>query len=130
MKYLRLIIICFLSASTISLIGVYVLLTLEVIGTSNSDFRNLPYGIAIGVNIYLALGTFPVFLNLRDYVRSSLMWIAISFFLLPVFFVLSILLAMWNEPWPGILFCLPYLVVLTILFFHYRKSIQVNPSSM
>lgn len=128
MKYLSLIIICFFCACAISLMGVFILLSLGLIGTGDSDFKILPYGIAVGVNFYLGLGTFPVFFNLNDRVRSSLMWSALSFFLLPAVFVCFTLLAMWNQPWPGILFCLPYLVILVILFLRYRKRIQSNDS--
>lgn len=125
MKYLGLIIMCFLSASIISLIGVFILLSLNLIGNADSDFRNLPYGIAIGVNFCLGLGTFPVFLHLNDRVRSNQMWSALSFFFLPVVFVFFTLLAMWDQPWPGILFCMPYLV---ILFLRYRKHIKADDS--
>jgi len=116
MKYFKLIIICFLASSIISLIGVFILSSLKYIGAADSDFKNLPYGIAVAVNLYLALGTLPVFFNLNDRVRSSRIWSAISFFLLPIVFVLFSLLAMWDEPWPGILFCMPYLVILAVLF--------------
>ena len=64
MKYLSVIIICFLASSVMSLIGVFVLMSTGLIGTADSDFKNLPYGIAIAFNLYLALGTLPVFLNL------------------------------------------------------------------
>ena len=128
MKYLGLIIMCFLSASIISLIGVFILLSLNLIGNADSDFRNLPYGIAIGVNFCLGLGTFPIFLNLNDRVRSNLMWSALSFSFLPVVFVFFTLLAMWDQPWPGILFCMPYLVILVILFLRYRKHIKADDS--
>lgn len=122
MKYFKLIVICFLGSCIISLIGVSILSSLKYIGAGDSDFRNLPYGIAVGFNFYLAFGTFPIFFNLNDRVRSSLIWSAVSFFLLPIVFVLFSLLAMWDQPWPGILFCIPYLVILTVLFF-FRKSI-------
>ena len=128
MKYLGLIIMCFLSASIISLIGVFILLSLNLKGNADSDFRNLPYGIAIGVNFCLGLGTFPVFLNLNDRVRSNQMWSALSFFFLPVVFVFFTLLAMWDQPWPGILFCMPYLVILVVLFLRYRKHIKADDS--
>jgi len=123
MKYLRIIIVCFLGASALSLIGVYLLMSLALIGTADSDFRNLPYGIAVGFNLYLAIGTIPVFLNLNDRIRFSKILSAISFFLLPFIFVLFSLLAMWDQPWPGILFCVPYLLMLSIFFVRFRKSI-------
>ncbi|EDM37826.1 hypothetical protein PBAL39_15414 [Pedobacter sp. BAL39] len=122
MRYFRLIFICFLVSSIISLIGVFILSSLKYIGDSDSDFKNLPYGIAVGVNLYLALGSLPILFNLNERVRSSVIWSAISFFLLPIVFVLLLLLAMWDEPWPGILFCMPYLVILTVLFFLRKKS--------
>lgn len=121
MKYLRLIITCFFAASIISVIGVFILMSTGLIGSADSDFRNLPYGIAVGINLYLALGTLPVFFNLHDKVKSSPIRTALSFFLLPGIFVLFLLLAMWNQPWPGILFCVPYLTILYVFFLQYRK---------
>lgn len=126
MKYFRLIVICFLGSSVISLLGVFILSSLKYIGSADTDFRNLPYGIAVAFNLYLAVGTSPIFFNLNDRVRSSLIWSAMSFFLLPIVFVFFSLLAMWNQPWPGILFCMPYLVILAILFLFSRKNIMAN----
>ena len=124
MKYLRLIVICFLVSSVISLLGVFVLSSLKYIGADDSDFGNLPYGIAIGINLCLSFMTIPIFFNLNDRVRSRAIWSALSFFMLPIVFVFFSLLAMWDQPWPGILFCMPYLVVLTVLFFYFRKNID------
>lgn len=124
MKYLRLIVICFLVSSIISLLGVFVLSSLKYIGADDSDFGNLPYGIALGINLCLSFMTTPIFLNLNDWVRSRAIWSALSFFMLPIVFVFFSLLAMWDQPWPGILFCMPYLVVLTVLFFYFRKNID------
>ena len=121
MKYLSVIVICFLVASIISLIGVFVLMSTGLIGTANTDFRNLPYGIAVAFNLYLTLGTLPVFFNLYARVRDNPILNAASFFLLPVLFMLFSLLAMWDEPWPGFLFCVPYLLVLVALFIRFRK---------
>ncbi|RYF99788.1 MAG: hypothetical protein EOO07_36295 [Chitinophagaceae bacterium] len=122
MKYLSLIILCFVIASIISLIGTFILMSTALIGTADSDFRNLPYGIAVAFNLYLALGTLPVFFNLIDRVRDNLVWSLASFFLLPILFVLLSLLAMWDQPWPGVLFCVPYFLVLIIFFLRFRKA--------
>ena len=126
MRYFKLIIICFLVSSIVSLIGVFILSSLKYIGAGDTDFKNLPYAIAVAFNLYLAFGTSPIFFNLNDQVRSNPIWSAMSFFLLPIVFVLFSLLAMWNQPWPGILFCVPYLVILAILFFVFRKNIAAN----
>ncbi|WP_293783460.1 hypothetical protein [uncultured Pedobacter sp.] len=91
-------------------------------GTADTDFRNLPYGIAVGFNICLALGTLPILFNLNDTVKFSPLMSGLSFFLLPLILVLFSLLLMWDEPWPGILFALPYLSVLTIFFVRFRRE--------
>ena len=116
MKYLKIIIICFLIASVISLIGVFILQSTGLIGKADSDFKNLPYGIAIGINLCFLLGSFTILLNLKEYVRSNPLYKALSFFLLPGIIVLFVLFAMWDQPWPGVLFCIPYLIVLFIFF--------------
>ncbi len=126
MKYLKLIIICFFGSTIISFLGLFILSSLKYIGAGDSDFNNLPYGIAIGINLCFALGTFPIFLNLNNRVRSSPGWSATSFFLLPAVFVFILLLAMWDQPWPGILFCIPYLALLVVLFLNFRKNIVPN----
>ncbi|RZL61993.1 MAG: hypothetical protein EOO93_10990 [Pedobacter sp.] len=123
MKYLIMIVFCFLVATIASLVGVFILQSTGLIGTADTDFKNLPYGIAIGFNLYLFLGSFPVLLNLNERVKANTLWSSLSFFLLPFIFVLLSLLAMWDEPWPGVLFCLPYLIILFILFLRFRKEV-------
>lgn len=122
MKYFKLIAICFLVSCAISLLGVFILSSVKYIVAGDTDFRTLPYGIAVAVNLCFGLATLPVFFNLNDRVRSSLVWSALSFFLLPVVFVSFFLLAMWNQPWPGILFCVPYVLTLAVSFHLFRKD--------
>lgn len=128
MKYLRLIIFCFLTGTALSLIGVFVLQSAGLIGSGDSDFRNLPYGIAVAFNLYLAFGTLPVLFNLSSKVRLSGFRSALSFFLLPFVFVLLSLLAMWDEPWPGMLFCVPYFAVLGFAFARFTRGVRGEDS--
>ena len=126
MKFWKIIIFCFLIATTICLIGVFVLQTTSIIGTVDSDMRNLPYGIAVGFNLYLAVGSLPVLLNLNERIKAKPVWSALSFFLLPFVFILFSLLLMWDEPWPGVLFCFPYLSILYFSFIRFRKALATN----
>jgi len=119
MKYFKIIVFCFLIASVLSLLGVFVLQSTGLIGKADSDFRNLPYGIAIGINLIFFLSSFTILLNLKEKVRVNNAYRAMSFFLLPVIFVVFLLLGMWNQPWPGIVFCIPYFIV---LFFFFQRS--------
>lgn len=116
MKYLKIIILCFLIASVFSLIGVFILQSTGLIGKADSDFKSLPYGIAIGINSCFFLSSFTILLNLKEQVSVNNRNRAMSFFLLPALFVLFVLFAMWDQPWPGVLFCIPYLIVLFIFF--------------
>lgn len=116
MKYFKIIVFCFLLASIISLGGVFVLQSTALIGKADTDFRNLPYGIATGINLCFFIGSFTILLNMKESVRLNILYKALSFFLLPSLIVLFLLLAMWDEPWPGVLFCVPYLLVLSIFF--------------
>ena len=116
MKYFKIIILCFLIASVFSLIGVFVLQSTDLIGKADTDFKNLPYGIAIGINFCFFLSSFTILLNLKEQVSANNRNRAMSFFLLPTLFVLFVLFAMWDRPWPGVLFCIPYLIVLFIFF--------------
>jgi peptidoglycan/LPS O-acetylase OafA/YrhL len=120
MKYFKIIILCFLIASVFSLIGVLVLQSTGLIGKADSDFKNLPYGIAI--NLCFFLSSFTILLNLKEQVSTNNKYRAMSFFLLPAVFVLFVLFAMWDQPWPGVLFCVPYLIVLFIFFLRSKKE--------
>jgi peptidoglycan/LPS O-acetylase OafA/YrhL len=122
MKYFKIIIFCFLIASVLSLSGVFILQSTGLIGKADSDFRNLPYGIAIGINLCFLLGSSTILLNLKEQVSANNTYRALSFFLLPSIFVLFVLLAMWNQPWPGVLFCVPYLIVLFIFFVRSKNT--------
>ena len=116
MKYFKIIILCFLIASVVSLAGVFAMQSTNIFGSGDTDFKNLPYGIAIGINLCFSLVSFTILLNLKQSVRGNLLYNALSFFLLPGLLVLLLLFAMWDEPWPGVLFCIPYLIVLFVFF--------------
>lgn len=116
MKYFKIIILCFLIASVVSLAGVFAMQSTNIIGSGDTDFKNLPYGIAIGINLCFFLVSLTILLNLKESVRGNLLYNALSFFLLRGLLVLLLLFAMWDEPWPGVLFCIPYLIVLFVFF--------------
>ncbi|KQN36277.1 hypothetical protein ASE92_09155 [Pedobacter sp. Leaf41] len=126
MKYFKTVVFCFLLASVISLGGVFVLQSTALIGKADTDFRNLPYGIAMGINLCFFIGSLTILLNLKESVRFNMLYKALSFFLLPSLIVLFLLLAMWDEPWPGVLFCVPYLFVLIISFVRSRNQHSGN----
>ena len=122
MKYFKIAILCFLIASAFSLIGVFVMQSTGLIGKADTDFRNLPYGIAIGINFSLFLGSLTILLNLLEHVKANLFYQALSFFLLPGIIILFLVPAMWEEPWPGVLFCVPYLTLLFIFFVRSKEK--------
>ena len=122
MKYFKIIIICFIIASVFSLIGVFILQSTGMIGKGDTDFRNLPYGIAIGINLCFFLGSFTILLNMKQDIAGNTVYNALSFFLLPGLIVLFFLLAGWDELWPGVLFYVPYLIVLFIFFVRSKKQ--------
>lgn len=124
MKYLVIILASFLIASTVSVVGLFVLQSTGLIGSADTDMKNLPYGIAIGFNFLLALGTFPAFLNMKARVRNNFLWSALSFFVLPVFIMGYLCLSLEEEAWTGVLFCIPYFIILSALFvrFHNQKD--------
>lgn len=126
MKYLIIIFVCFFVATIFSLMGVFVLQYAGLIGKADTDFKNLPYGIAIAYNLYLSIGALPILLNLNDRVRYNTLFSTLSFFLLPGIFILFSLLLMWDEPWPGILFCFPYLFALIFSFIRFRKTVELQ----
>jgi hypothetical protein len=125
MKYFKIIVFCFLIASVLSLVGVAILQSTGLIGNADTDFKSLPYGIAIGVNMCLFLASFPILFNRQERVRNNHRYRVASFFLLPAIFVLFLLLAMWYQPWPGVLFCVPYLTVLSIFFVRSKNKVEV-----
>jgi len=129
MKYLKIIILCFLIASVLSLSSVFILQSTGLIGTADSDFKNLPYGIAIAINLFLLLGSVTILLNLQGQVRDNKLYRALSFFLLPSIFLLVVLFAMWNQPWPSVLFCVPYFIVLYIFFVRSKRQDTKNYNS-
>ena len=122
MKYFKVIVLCFVIACIFSLGGVFVLQSTGLIGKADTDFKNLPYGIAVGINLCFFIGSFSILLNLKESVRFNFLYKALSFFLVPSLIVLFLLLAMWDEPWPGVLFCIPYLVILIIFYVRLKNQ--------
>ena len=122
MKFLKIIILCFIISCVFSLVGVFILQSSGLIGNADSDFKNLPYGIAIGINLCFFLVSFSILLNMKKQVRANILYQALSFFLLPCMLVLLLFFAMWDEPWPGVLFCIPYLIVLFVFFVRSKKQ--------
>ena len=125
MKYLTVVLLTFLVASCANVLGVFVLQSLDQIGTADTDMKNLPYGIAIGFNLFLALGTFPTFLNLMPRVRNNIFWSTLSFFLLPLVIMSYLAFSLEEEVLTGIGFCIPYFIVLTVFFVRLRKQNDV-----
>ena len=122
MKYLVIILVSFLIASTVGVVGVFILQAVGVIGRADTDMKNLPFGIAIGFNLLLALGTFPAFLNLKARVRNHFLWSTLSFFVLPLVIMGYLCLSLEEESWTGVLFCIPYFVILSALFLRFRHQ--------
>ena len=119
MKYLMIILISFLIASAVSVFGVFISQFME---TAHTDMMYLPYGIAIAFNLFLALATFPVFLNLRARVSGNFLLSALSFFALPLVIMIYLTLSLEEEVWTGVLFCIPYFVVLSVFFVRFRNQ--------
>ncbi|TKC06649.1 hypothetical protein FA048_15705 [Pedobacter polaris] len=122
MKYLMIIIICFLIALAVDVMGVFILQSLDQIGTADTDMKNLPYGIAIGFNLLLALGTLPIFLNLRPWFKDNLIRSALSFFLLPLVIMIYLAFSLEEEALVGVGFCTPYFIALLVLFIRFRNQ--------
>jgi len=122
MKYLMMILLSFMIASAVDVLAVFILQSIDQIGTADTDMKNLPYGIAIGCNLFLALGTSPIFLNLKYSVKANLMLSALSFFLLPLVIMMSLALSLEEEALIGIGFCVPYIFVLSFLFVRFHKQ--------
>jgi hypothetical protein len=120
MKYLKITVFCFLIASVFSLIGVFVLQSTGLIGKADSDFKNLPCGIAMGINLCFFLGSFTILLNLKEYVRTNLLYKALSFFLLPGIIVLFVLLRCGISLGQGCYFA--FLTLLYYLFFSFGQK--------
>lgn len=97
MKYFKIIILCFIIASVVSLIGVFILQSTGLIGKGDTDFRNLPYGIAIGINLCFFLGSFTILLNMKQDIAGNTVYNALSFFLLPGLIVLFFLFVQKNK---------------------------------
>ena len=119
MKYLMIILISFLIASAVSVFGVFISQLME---TAHTDMMYLPYGIAIGFNFFLALGTFPVFLNRRGSVSGNLLFSALSFFALPLVIMMYLTFSLEEEVWTGVLFCIPYFVILSLFFVRFHNQ--------
>ncbi len=122
MKYLIMIALSFIIASAIDVLGVFILQSLDQISTADTDLKNLPYGIAIGFNLFLALGTLPIFLNLNSWIKGNFMLSALSFFLLPLVIMASLALSLEEEALTVLGFCAPYIFVLSVLFVRFRNQ--------
>lgn len=112
----------FLIASAVSIAGVFILQSTGLIGTADTDMKNLPYGIAIGFNLFLALGTFPVFLNLKARVSDNFLLSALSFFAVPLVIMCYFAFSLEEEAWTGVLFCIPYFIILSVFFVRFRNQ--------
>lgn len=121
MKYLKIILLSFLIATAFSVAGVFLLQSIDLIGRADTDLKNMPYGIAIGFNVLLALGTFPIFLNRNSQVSKHILLSALSFFLLPVVIMVCLAFSLEEEAWTCVLFCMPYFIVLSVFFKRYRN---------
>lgn len=121
MKYLMIILLSFLIATLVSVVGIFVLQSLDLVAKADTDLKNLPYGIAVAFNLFLALGTLPIFFNLKNVVKSSLIWSAISFFLLPLLVMACLALSLEEEALTGVAFCIPYFIVLIVQFVRFRR---------
>jgi len=73
----------------------------------------------------LALGTFPVFLNLKAQVRNHVSLTAFTFFALPLVIMGCVAFSLEDEAWTGLLFCVPYLTILSIFFVRFRNQKDV-----
>lgn len=125
MKYLMIILASFLTASAVSVVGVFIFQSIVLSGTADTDMKNLPYGIAIGFNLFLALGTFPIFLNLMARVRDHILLSAFSFFLLPLVIMGYLVFSLEEEAWTGVSFCIPYSIILSVFFVRFRNQNDV-----
>lgn len=123
MRYLKIILLSFLIASVFDVLGLFILQSFNLIGTvDNTDMRNLPYGIAITFNLLLALGTLPILLNLRSRIKDNLVRNGLSFFALPVVIMGGLAWSMEEEAWSGVVFCIPYFIVLSVFFVRFRNQ--------
>lgn len=121
MRYLTIILLSFLIAAAVSVAGVFVLQSFAFIGMAETDMKNLPYGIAVGFNLFLALGSLPILLNFKKGVRDNLIWSTLSFYLLPLIVMGYLAASLEEEAWTGVAFCIPYFIVLTIFFIRFRN---------
>ena len=116
------ILLSFLVASAADVLGLFILQSFDQISTVDTDMRNLPYGIAIAFNLFLALGTLPIFLNLRPWIKDNLVRSGLSFFVLPLIITGYLAWSMEEEALMGVGFCIPYFIVLSVLFVRFRNQ--------
>ena len=122
MKYLILILMTFLIASAATVLGVFILELFGLVGTVDTDMKNLPYGIAVIFNLILALGTLPIFLNVLPSIRQRLLASGLSFFLLPLVTAVYLSCSLEEEALTGVGFCIPYFIVLSLHFVRFRNQ--------
>lgn len=122
MRYLMIILLSFLIASAADVVGLFIFQSFDQIGTVDTDMRNLPYGIAIAFNLFLALGTLPIFLNLRPWIKDNIVRSGLSFFLLPLVITVYLSCSLEEEALTGAGFCIPYFIILSVLFVRFRNQ--------
>jgi hypothetical protein len=125
MKFSLMIILSFLIASAVGVLGVFMLQSLDQNASDNTDLKNLPYGIAIGLNLFLALGTLPIFLNQKPRIRDNFTRSALSFFLLPLVIMAYVGVSLEEEALTGLGLCVPYFIVLSVFFVRFRNQTVV-----
>jgi hypothetical protein len=114
------------NSSVITAAGVFILELMGQVGTADTDMKNLPYGIAVVFNLLLALGTLPIFLNLKSWFKDHMLRSALSFFLLPLVIMIYLVWSMEEEAWTGVAFCAPYFIVLSVLFVRFRNQTLIE----
>ena len=116
MKYIKIILLSFLIASAIDVLGVFLIQLQDQEARNQSDLVNLPYGIAIGFNLILALSSGPMFLNYYPAIRRNVFLSGLTFFIGAIVTATCFALSLESEWWTAVLFCLPYLGTLTVFF--------------
>lgn len=116
MKYLKIILVSFVVASLINVIALYILQLCNIIGTADTDMKNLPYGLAVGFNLILAISTLTILINIKASVKARSVLSVLSFFLLPLMVTLFISLSLDEEGTCVIFSSLPYLAMLLVFY--------------
>lgn len=121
MKYRTIILWSFLAGSLISLAGLFMIREQQpepLHGHRGNDMVGIAYGLAIGFNVVLALCSLPALLAGVE-TRNHLQLHALLLLGLPLTFTLCS--AIWLDV-ATLLYCLPYLVVSTLLLLIRSRS--------